>query len=175
MNAKEAEKQELNLLIGRGFTFDVERTITRGLFRKTKEKELLHFTIQEPTLSTLDRIAEEQIEMQIDEKAITSDSLAESRRLVYLHSKRLARIAALAVLGEDYIILKKVRGKVKETYDNAKLKELTDLFFHCIKPSKLRSLVDIITLTSNLGDFTSSIRSMQIRTTMPDRIEEDEA
>lgn len=162
MKAIEAEKKELNILVSKGLTFDIEHTITRRKsFRKIKETEVLHFTIQEPTLSTLDRIAAEQIEMQIDEQAITSDSFAESRRMIVAHSRRLARIVALAVLGEEY--------------NEKRLKELSDLFFHTIKPSKLKAITSIINLTGNLGDFMNSIRSMQVRTTMPDRIEEDEA
>ena len=78
----EAEKQELNLLVNRGVSFDVERTIYRrpkGLFgilkKRIPTKEKLKFRIQEPTLSTLDRISSEAVEMIIDESIVFTRSV----------------------------------------------------------------------------------------------------
>lgn len=178
----EAEKQELNLLVNRGVSFDVERTIYRrpkglfGIFKKripTKEK--LKFQIQEPTLSTLDRISSEAVEMIIDETIVSSDAgLSEARKLTNQHALRCAKIIALAVLGQDYMKTIQSGNQVKYIPDNKRLEELTRLFAENVKPSKLMQLTLLVNTMSNLGDFMNSIRLMSgARTTMPNRIEDN--
>jgi hypothetical protein len=177
----EAERSELNTLIDRGISFDVEHIVYKrqkgffGYFKKiVQEIEKLNFTIHEPTLSTLDRISAEQIELIIDEKVMSSEAgISEAKALTAKHCKRMARIIALAVLGQDYVIASSIGFGIRFKYDDAKLNELTDLFFQNIKPSKLMQLTLVINTISNLGDFTNSIRLMSAaRTTMPIRIEE---
>lgn len=172
----EAEKQELNRLIEKGVTFEVERTIRAkqhgflGFIKpKVEKKETLKFTIQEPTLSTLDRIADEQIELKIDESIMSSDNgLQEAKKLVGEHGRRLAKIIAIAVLGQDGLKQTNGVGGIKYVYDYKRLEELTELFFHNVKPSKLIQLTIFINTMGNLGDFTNSIRLMSAaRTTMP--------
>lgn len=174
----ELERNELNTLINRGVSFMIDRVVrTRGKglrwFVRTKKTEQLRFKIQEPTLSVLDLIAAEQIDLDIDEKEVSSEeALQVARKLVKKHSLRLARIVALAVLNEDYFIATQHGSRVKYEFDDRKLNELTDLFFRTIKPSKLTQLVTMINAMSNLGDFTNSIRLISAnRTTMPIRIE----
>lgn len=130
--------------------------------------------VQEPTLAVLDLIAAEQIELVIDEKLMTSeDALCIARKLAKQHARRMAKIVALAVLGEDYIKATQVGARVKYEHDDKRLDELTDLFFSRIKPSRLTELVSMISAMSNLGDFTNSIRLMSAaRTTMPILVEE---
>lgn len=178
----EAERQELNLLIDKGVSFEVEQTILSrpagllGLVRKRSPRHsTLKFTIKEPTLSTLDRISAEQIELQISESVMSSESgLQEAKKMVLRHGRRLARIVALCVMGEDYVIQYQKQGRVVYGYNNKELDRLTDLFFHNIKPSKLFQLVLLVSSISNLGDFTNSIRLMSAsRTTMPILIEEN--
>lgn len=180
----EAEKQELNILVNRGISFDLDRTIykkQKGLFGRFKKRvpitEKLKFKIQEPTLSTLDRISAEQIELNIDERIMSSDAgLSEAKKLTKDHCRRLAKIVALAVLGQDYVISIQEGSRIRYDFDDNRLSELTDLFFHNIKPSKLMQLTLLINTMSNLGDFTNSIRLMSgARTTMPIRIEEEGA
>lgn len=175
-----AERNELNTLINKGVNFDVERTIHKrqkgifGIFKKRiPVKELLKFTILEPTLSTLDRISEEQIELIIDENIMTTEAgLCEARKFTKKYSRRLARIIAIAVLGQDYIMTIQEGARIRYKYDDTKLDQLTDLFLHNIKPSKLMQLTILINTMSNLGDFTNSIRLISAsRTTMPIRIE----
>ena len=172
----EAEKQELNRLIEKGATFEVERTIRAkqhgflGFIKpKVEKKDTLKFTIQEPTLSTLDRIADEQIELKIDESIMSSDNgLQEAKKLVGEHGRRLAKIIAIAVLGQDGLKQTNGVGGIKYVYDYKRLEELTELFFHNVKPSKLIQLTIFINTMGNLGDFTNSIRLMSAaRTTMP--------
>ena len=104
----------------------------------------------------------------------SSDALERSRRLVYDHSIRFARIVAIAALGEEREIPKPIKSGVKWVEDTERLEELTQLFARNIKPSKLYQLVILINAMCNLGDFTNSIRLMSSdRTTMPIRIEEN--
>lgn len=76
----EQEKEELNALIRKGVNFEVKdiQVVTTkrffGLIRKRQLVEVVRkFTIEEPTLSTLDRLSSEWIELAIDEKAMKSD------------------------------------------------------------------------------------------------------
>lgn len=181
MKEIEQERQELDLLIGKGVNIDVEREIfvkQPGLFgyfkKRVKKTEKLRFNIQEPTLSTLDRISSEQIDLSIDEKLMTSEkALCEARKLTKEHSRRLAKIVAIAVLGQDYVIAYQKGNNTVYSYDNSKLNELTDIFFNSVKPSMLLQYALAINSISNLGDFTNSIRLMSAnRTTMPILIEQ---
>lgn len=176
------EKDELNALIGKGVDFsvpDVEFEVEKrffGLVKKYKPKTVTRsFKIVEPTLSTLDRLSAEWIEFALDEAAMKStDALERSRRLVYDHSIRFARIVAIAALGEERLVATPVKGGgTRWVEDSAKLEELTGLFARSIKPSRLYQMVILINAMCNLGDFTNSIRLMSSdRTTMPIRIEE---
>lgn len=176
------EKAELNTLIDKGVNFDIERTIYvrqngfLGFFKKRyKKTETLNFTIKEPTLAVLDLMSYEQISMKIDEAVMSSDlGVQEAKKMSGQHGETLAEIIALAVLGQDYIKVKKKGNSYKTTYDDKKLEELTEMFFIYIKPSKLLQLAILVNTISNLGDFTNSIRLMSAnRTTMPIRIEEN--
>lgn len=178
----QSEKSELNLLIDKGVNFDIERTIyvrqngILGYFKKRYEKtETLKFTIKEPTLSILDLLSNEQIELKIDEAIMSSDlGIQEAKKMSAKHGKTLARIIAISVLGKDYIKTKKNGSNFIYKYDDKKLNELSELFFIYIQPSKLLQLAILVNTMSNLGDFTNSIRLMSAnRTTMPIRIEEN--
>lgn len=179
----EAERKELNLLIDNGVNITVERTCyvkqkgIIGYFKKWEKKvDKLKFTIKEPTLSTLDRIASEQIELNIDEKLLLSDNaLIEAKKLTYKHTRRMAKILALAVIGQDYIITRCSGSRIKNERDDKKLNELTDLFFQTIKPSLLIKYVVLVNQMNNYGDFTNSIRLMSAsRTTMPILVEQED-
>ena len=170
IKALENERNELNMLIQRGTVFEVEivefvrkKGFLSLMRSKTKKVTKERFTIQEPTLAVLDRISSEQIELAIDENMLSSqDGIQAARKMVKAQTKRMARIIAIAVLGQDYIISR----------DEKKLNILTDIFYNNIKPSRLFGLVTMISTMSNLGDFMNSIRLMSAaRTTIPTRIE----
>lgn len=178
----DAERRELNLLIGRGISFDVKRTIYKnrpgllGRFRRrVPTAEVVTYWIKEPTLSTLDRMSALQVDLDINEEAMRSDqALHEARHLTGEHSRRLARIVATAVMGLDYVRIREVGGRTVYTNDDAGLEEITDVLFHGLAPSQLAELVVYINTISNLGDFCNSIRLMSaVRTTMPLRVEEN--
>lgn len=178
----ELEAFELDRLIGRGFYFEIERTVyvrRPGLFgrlkKRVKKSVTERFKIQEPTLAVLDLLSAEQIELVIDEKVMTSkDAMSVARKLTKEHTKRLAKIVALSVLGEDYIQAVQIGARIKYEHDDKRLDELTDLFFSHIKPSRLVELVSMISAISNVGGFMNSIRLISgNRTTMPIRVEEN--
>lgn len=177
----EQERLELNALINRGVSFevqDVEVRYKKYLFGLIKKKTLVlvtrSFTIEEPTLGTLDRLSSEWVEMAIDEEAIKDEEgLKQARMMTKKQALRCAKVIAIAVLGSNYLIPKAGKGGVvRYTPDTAHLEELTRLFAHRIKPSELFQICVMINTMCNLGDFMTSIRLMSAdRTTMPIRIE----
>lgn len=176
------EKDELNVLIGKGTEFtvqDVTFEVARrffGLVKVRKPKTITRtFKITESTLGTLDRLSSEWIEFAIEEQAMKdNDAMKRARRLAHDHSIRCARIVAIAVLNEERLVPKPVKGGVKWVEDVERLEELTALFARSIKPSKLYQMAILVNAMANLGDFTNSIRLMSSdRTGMPIRIEEN--
>lgn len=178
----EQERSELNALINRGVSFDVQDVEVQykpylwGLFKKKVLTPITrNFVIEEPTLGTLDRLSSEWIEMAIDEEAVKGDDgMLQARKMTKRHALRCAKIIALAVLGSDYLKPQTSKGCViRYIEDVARLEELTSLFARSIKPSELYQLCVLINAMCNLGDFLNSIRLMSAdRTTMPIRIEE---
>lgn len=183
--ALEKEKLELNTLINRGVSFEVDDLEVKhkkylwGLIRRKSIVQVVRkYTIKEPTLATLDRLSAEWIELAIDEELMKADdSMEQSRKMIAKHSRRCARIIAIAVLGTDLWVPSSTSGRiVRYEEDTIRLEEMTDLFARNIKPSQLFQLYTLISAMSNLGDFLNSIRLMSAsRTTAPIRIEDGEA
>lgn len=176
MQAIEAEKKELRLLIGQGISFVVDyhedrvvripryRYLQRLLTKKqiVREEKQLEFLVKEPTAFTLDRLSLEYIELAMDEEKIKSNPRQEARKLFSKHNRRMARIVAIATLGNDW-------------EDDKKLSERTEFFSRWLKNSTLWELVQAIDLTNNLADFINSMRLLSsARTTIPNRIESQE-
>lgn len=174
------ERQELNALIGKGVSFEVKdiefETVKRwGFIKRHIPKEVTRrFTINEPTLATLDRLSSEWIEFAIDEEVMrSSDGMVAARRYANKHCERCARVVAIAVLGEDRLVAVPGKGGTRWIEDEAELERLTRLFLRTIKPSRLYQLYVLINTMCNLGDFLNSIRLMSTdRTTMPNPIEQ---
>ncbi|MDR1652230.1 MAG: hypothetical protein LBS01_01010 [Prevotellaceae bacterium] len=164
--ALEIERAELNLLVQRGFKFEV----AVGKRKKT-------FEIHEPTLSVLDRISDISLNMVINKDELTqenSDIITNARMLVKENVKRQAAIIAIAVLGESYYTNIPVLKQILKIFYRIRMRKLSDLFLHTIKPSKLAVLALFITNVSNITDFIDSMRLLSgTRTTQPrkDRIE----
>ena len=181
----ELEREELNLLVKQGIKFSVTHKVHRrkkgvkGLFQRPEIVTVKEdFEIQEPTLSVLDRLSAIWVEMEVNEDRLTAggtETLAEAKRIAKDNAARMARIIAIAVLGEDYHVIEVgTGGRIRKYNDDKKLDRLTALFFHTIKPSKLVGLSEAITSVSNLGDFINSMRLQSgARTTQPrtERIE----
>lgn len=171
------EQTELRKMIGEGVNFDVDITYYRrkpgiwGYFKKRdKVKEKKVYTIQEPTLATLDRLSLIWLKMEIDETKLGDDDyLRTARALANKEAKQLAEVVATAVLGEDYYIATFDGTTYRRKEDRKALRDLTRLFFHTLKPSELLTLAIIITNVSNLGDFVNSMRLMSAaRTSAPE-------
>jgi hypothetical protein len=182
LNKLEQERKELNTLINKGVSFEIKdiefETHKRffGLIKKRVPKEVTRtFTIEETTLSTLDRLSSEWIEFAIDEALMKSmDGMKKARGLAKEHAIRCARIVAIAVLGENRLIPRSHKGGTRWVEDVQAIEDLTALFARKIKPSRLYQLCVLVNAMCNLGDFLNSIRLMQPeRTTMPNRIEEN--
>lgn len=181
----ELEREELNLLVKQGIKFSVTHKVHRrkkgvkGLFQRPEIVTVKEdFEIQEPTLSVLDRLSVIWVEMEVNEDRLTAggtETLAEAKRIAKDNAARMARIIAIAVLGEDYHVTEVgTGGRIRKYNDDKELDRLTALFFHTIKPSKLVGLSEAITSVSNLGDFINSMRLQSgARTTQPrtERIE----
>lgn len=177
-----AEASEINRMINGGVSFEVEVTIKRrkpgilGCIRKREQaKEKRKYTIYEPTLAVLDRLAAEQIKMEIDEKEMQSDLYRDkARRLAHDHAMRAARCLAILVVGEEGYKAQSCGSYCRYIYDHKKVDKLTTLFAHSIEPSKLTALTLLANTISNLGDFTNSIRLMSAaRITAPVLVEEN--
>lgn len=177
------EQNELRKMIGEGVTFEIELTTLRrkpGFFgyflkrQRVKEKKTFH--IAEPTLNTLDRLSAVWLEMTIDEAKLNdADYMATAKKLANAEARKLAKVIAIAVLGEDYYDVTERGGNYRRKGNEARLKNLTSLFFHSLTPSEFLTLAVIITNVSNLGDFINSMRLMSAtRTSDPisNRIEE---
>ena len=181
----ELEREELNLLVKQGIKFSVTHKVHRrkkgvkGLFQRPEIVTVKEdFEIQEPTLSVLDRLSAIWVETEVNEDRLTAggtETLAEAKRIAKDNAARMARIIAIAVLGEDYHVTEVgTGGRIRKYNDDKELARLTALFFHTIKPSKLVGLSEAITSVSNLGDFINSMRLQSgARTTQPrtERIE----
>lgn len=173
IDSLQQERNELRLLINEGVAFNVTylEKVRKGgrwhwllrLFKRGKAIELVEsqrtFVVKEPTAFTLDRLSAEYIELVLDEAKIKEAPRQEARRLFSKHNRRMARIVAIAVLGNLW-------------EDKKQLGELTEFFSRWLKNSQLWELVQAIDLTNNLADFINSMRLMSsARTTMPNRIE----
>lgn len=179
----EQQKNELNALINKGVSFEVmdtefqTKTKFFGLWKKRVAVQVKRqFKIEEPTLSTLDRLSAEWIEFAIDESVMQSkDGMQRARTLAKEHSIRCAKVVAIAAIGSDYLVPTIGKnGVVRYVEDTERLEYLTSLFSRTIKPSKLYQLYVLINAMCNLGDFLNSIRLMSSEiTTMPIRIEEN--
>lgn len=167
---KQWEAKELDLLIGEGQTFHLRYTTTErlkgwrgyllGQTHRVEREET--FTLYEPTLATLDRLSRVWLSLSFDEEALQEGGetmWAEAKRLPSENARSLARVVAIAVLGEAYTAPEAER--------------LEALFFQALKPSQLLSIAHQMTSLCNLGDFIASIRLMSAtRTTQKtDRVE----
>lgn len=175
------EKNELNRLINAGISFevDVEQVETKKHLIFFKRHSIVtkrqRFSIAEPSLGTLDRIASESVDFAIsDAEMMSDDVLNKEMKKVHQNAEKCARIIAYAVIGSEYEAPMLTKdNRIVYRPDTQRHKELTQLFKRRLKPSQLFRLATLIQLVCNLGDFTNSIRLFQgDRQTMPRRIED---
>ena len=144
------EKQELDILIEKGITFDVGGK---------------KYAIHEPTLRTLDTLAAEYLKIEIENTMLkdidnADKLLKDGCKVVAIHCKRMARIVAIAVLGN------KAKGK--------ELEDLTNEMLDVLTPSKLEGIFKAVQLLMNTGAFLNSIRlTCEMKAALPALIEQD--
>ena len=175
------EAEELNKLIREGVAFTIDTTAFEcrrtwyGRKVYTEHRVEREFVLHEPTLSTMDRLSAEWVQLAIDENMMKDglDAMSYALQMVNRHTERCARIVAIAVLDEERFVLQpSPNGTTRYVEDTGKINELTSLLLHSVRPSKLRQLFMAVINILNLGDFMNSIRLMSSsRTTMPVRIE----
>jgi hypothetical protein len=154
----ESERRELDLLLERGVSFEVQAGKRKRTFR-----------FNEPTLGTLDRLSRLWVEMVVDEALLNDHDvyLSASKKLVRGHARRMAEVIAVAVTPDAYSVSPVIRYFRKILYE-WRIKRLTRLFYHTVKPSRLFDLSCNIVAMGNLGDFINSMRLMSgARTTVP--------
>ena len=169
----ELQERELNRLCDTGFHFTVTRNVrthAKGIRRlfdcKSRVKtEELQFTVLQPTLNVLDRMAPHMVRFQryADRvKGAEDTELLEAAKSTIVEARNMARLVAIMVLGEAYNIYDENRKRY--IHDDAELQRLEDIMFHHIKPARLFSLCEACLAVANLADFMNSIRLMAAET-----------
>jgi hypothetical protein len=87
----------------------LKNVLQHWIFGRSKPEtidETLTWEIREPTLDTLDRISEISLKIAVSEEELRgsdiSGILSRTKKLARENARNLARIVAIAVLGEDY-------------------------------------------------------------------------
>ena len=141
VGTKQMEVAELEQMLNHGIEYTITYTAQRGILRRRNKKT---YTIYEPTLAVLDEISRVSMDLVIDEKGIAKggyDTIRASKRAVVDNAKKMARIAAIATLGED--IFDKIGGRCR--YNRRRVERLTELLYHTTKPSQLAQLATAVT------------------------------
>lgn len=150
------ERAELDSLVDHG----IEYTITssrRFLFWKRPQRRT--FTIYEPTLAVLDEISREAIDMEIDDEAIGkggTDTIRGSMKAVKDNATKMARIVAIATLGESAFTHTAGRAR----FDRHRVTQLATMVYHTTTPTQLMRLASAVLNACNLGSFLHATRLM---------------
>jgi hypothetical protein len=126
----------------------------RKRFKSVTKTVSENYSIKEPTLAVLDLISSESILFTINDEALKTDYIAESKKIVMKNTKAMARIVAIATLGESCFIKKNKKFNI----DNKSIDKLQHLFYYTIKPSDLFKLCNVILTVGNIGDFLNAMR-----------------
>lgn len=114
---KQAEQQEINLLLNKGFEVGLK------IFGKTFFFETLPMTAYR-----MIELSNEFIKMEVDEKAMSSDDFQEQISAQYQsvanNGKRIGKIIAIC-LSDNWLIRKIIANKVLKTYTSKDLLEFT--------------------------------------------------
>lgn len=159
------EAGELDRMLDHGTEYTI--TYTRGGIFGRKRSRRRTYTINEPTLAVLDEISRISVELRIDEEGIGKggyDTIRASKQAVTDNARKMAKIVAIATLGEG--IYDTIAGRSR--YNRRRVDKLAHLIYHTTRPSQLMQLATTVTRQSNLGSFVSSTRLMSAaRTTTP--------
>lgn len=169
------ERAELNILRQSGTKYELKWRETHGWwFWKTTEYKSQIYDIAQPTLAVLDEISELGMQLELSEEEIVKgemNALREVRRSVTKNAKKLARIVAMATLGETMFDISTKHGATQTKRNDKAIDSLASLIYVAAKPEQLAFMAAAITNTSGLPDFASSTRYLSARTTEPHRVE----
>lgn len=146
----EEKRNELIRLLNKGFEFEITEIIyertpgLKGFFKPKGRKEVDHkFFIKEPTLSVLDRISIESL--NLDESAFNNlKTDVDIKQYSRKHLRTMAKIIAISNCGPNAL--------------ESEINKKTNLFHQYLKPSDIYSIIQLIDIVSNLGDFINSTR-----------------
>lgn len=166
---KQAQKSVLETILNKGTKFDITYKVKerrRGFLGFLRPKVTVEkkesFTIKQPTLGVLDRMSEIWLGFDIKDMEGMSDgeAMSEGYKMVQSHAMDMARILAIAVVGED-------------PESDKEVERLTELFYKSVKPSQLPQIAMALHAANHISDFIVSMRlmKMSMTTTPTTRIE----
>lgn len=159
-DATQAEINEQNILLDKGLVFT------------SNGKE---YHIAQPRWGQLDKIAAEQIKLDINTADLESEDWTkrfnEQKRVVHPNAKICAKILAIATVSHHRPNIDLYFWyAIKERY---LVNRYTKRFMWELTPSDILKLTTIVLKASNYADFTSSIALLSLnRTTAPQAIED---
>lgn len=149
-------------LENKGFSFSIKfRQVKRPWLLGNRYAEVEKtLTIRHNTLAVLDLISKECQRLKFDPHAFETKDLkvfAEARKLVSEHSRTMAKIIAIASMGEEcFVITPHGDYQVREK----EIKRLQDQIYVSLGFDELTTICDKITGHSDLANFINSIRLM---------------
>lgn len=148
---KDLEKEQLNILLDKGFKYQVD------LFFGLK----LNLEIKSAKLGTLDALSNEYVKINFDINEYLVDGRKEIRFGILKNTKILSKIIAIGTLN-SYLKIKLFTGI------------LSKILLWRLKPEQVFELAFLIENRSDLPNFVNSIRFLHVaqRTTSPNLIEE---
>ncbi|MBO0947281.1 hypothetical protein [Fibrella forsythiae] len=151
-----AERAEADLLIGQTFRFRVPKHSLLRFFGASERT----FHIKRPSYGTMTHISRVLIGLNFDLHKLHEYSPAENVKLMAENAERMARIVAITVLMDKWMI--KWFGDW-----------MTEYFLYRVDPGKMLEMVRLINLMADMTDFTHSIALLTARrrTTEPLPIE----
>ena len=164
------EKTEIQVLLNKGYQFKIRYTVPPRGIRKwlgaRPKTEVRVFEIKQPTLAVLDLATEKLLTLKITEtdKSENVDThIHAAAKTATDCAETMSEIIAIFALGEECF---NFNGRAY-SYDEKKVKNLANLFFHTVKPAEMKTIISAATALANLPDFLISIRlTGASRTTM---------
>lgn len=150
------------VLENKGYTFVIKyyQPKRKWLFWSKRIDFVKKLTIRNNTLAVMDLISQECQKLKFDPDAFETKDLkvfAEARKLVVEYSRTMAKIIAIACLGEDcFEITNNGSYKVKEK----EIRTLQNEIYVSLGLSELTTICDKITGHTDLANFINSIRLM---------------
>lgn len=151
---KNAERNELDLLLNKGFTFEIEYLRKRkwwAVWQPKKKTVTKQIHIAEPTLATLDLLSSYWLDFaEVDTDSITTEN---AKHITSAYARKAAFVVSAAALGEEAF-------RDTNTPDWRKIEKFANMILHGVKPSILVQIAKALTACSNIADFILSIRLM---------------